>query len=171
MSYRLISNFFILRITNILLFQNLPFCIIGYTKTLYTTDSSSLLSTATDKNTVSITPTQSTSRNASSTFKNSFLASSSHNSRRRYHPEAPRRYHDIGDFSRTTKTDNFRAYFSSPASSPTRANSGISISNESLSSVPHQCTDKTPQQLINISPLPSNSSSSWQTLNGVSGML
>ena len=129
----------------------------------------SLLSISTDRNTVSITPTQSTSRNASSTLKSNFLPSERS---RRYTPDiVNRRYHNIEDFAGSAKKDNYRAYYSSPASSPTRANLGISIPNEPLRSSHHQCTGKIKQQqLINISPVPSSTSTSWQDVKTVLGM-
>ena len=141
----------------------LPAATAGYIKTQYPTDSSSLLSTCTDKNTVSITPTQSTCRNASSnSLKNHFLPSTmSHDSRRRFIPDISKRYqNDMADISRVVKKSEQhpRMYHPSPASSPTRGNSVISTPNEAL-------TGKIQQQLLNISPVPSNTVGTNETIS------
>ena len=145
---------------------------IGYTKTLHATNSSC------PKNTVSITATnQSTSKNASiKPLKNSSILTTSHNNLLRYNADVPRRYggrKDLRTDARdlvqgVVKNDNYRAYhYTSPASSPTRAHSGISMQTEALSSSSlHQ---KAQHQLMNVSPVPPTTSSSWQSINGLSG--
>ena len=84
----------------------------------------------------------------------------SYDSRQRHISDVSRRYqHDMADISRVTKKgDHRRIYHPSPASSPTRANSGISLSNEALSS-------KIQQQLLNISPISSNTVGANETIS------
>ena len=84
----------------------------------------------------------------------------SHDSRRRQFPDISRRYqHDVADISRvTSKSEHHRMYHPSPASSPTRGNSGMSLSNEALSG-------KIQQQLLNISPISSNTVGANETIS------
>ena len=144
---------------------------LGCTKTLFTTDSSSLLTSSTEKNTVSITSAQSTTKNALNSSRNSLIPSAAHISRLRYNTEVPRRYPQVGEGGRMAENDHYQACYSSPASSPTRANSNMSTTNRSiLNPSYHHCTPKIQQrQLIQISPVSSNASSSWQNIDTVSG--
>ena len=70
-----------------------------------------------------------------------------------------RRYQqDMADIGRTAKkSDHHRVCHPSPASSPTRQNSGISVQTEALNG-------KIQQQLLNISPIPSNTVGANETI-------